>query len=177
VSNLPCFTVEIGVPAGAPRKRRPYRGSAPPGRWGPQSGRPGHRPPGKIRYFRNDLCSFPGREAGSVSGAHNPIGEATSRMAAGTVIYVRSGEVVFQFCNTHEDLTSRTAAGTVIYGIFGGRRPKSTRNHAFSAPRPQPERENTSLPTPKVAKVTCFRPSGSGRTEKTRHFAPERWPK
>ena len=97
IAKVTCFTVENGPPSRPPRKWQHYRGFDHLGRWGPQSGRPGHRPPGKIRYFRNDLCSFPGREAGSVSGAHNPIGEATSRMAAGTVIYVRSGEVVFQF--------------------------------------------------------------------------------
>ena len=39
-------------------------------------------------------------------------------MAAGAVIYGRSGETVRKFCNPHEDPTSRTAAGAVIYVIF-----------------------------------------------------------
>merc|ERR1711960_62647 len=89
------------------------------GRWGPQSGRPGHRPPGKLRYFLNGPGSFPGREAGSVCETHDSIGESTSRMAAGAVIYGRSGDAVFRLPNTHGDSTPRPAAEAVISGIFG----------------------------------------------------------
>ena len=40
-------------------------------------------------------------------------------MAAGTVIYGRSGDAVLRIRNTHGDSTSRPVAGPVIYGIFG----------------------------------------------------------
>ena len=40
-------------------------------------------------------------------------------MAAGTVIYVRSGDAVFRIRNTHGDSTPRPAAEAVICGIFG----------------------------------------------------------
>merc|ERR1711960_29951 len=89
------------------------------GRWGPQSGRPGHRPPGKLRYFLNGPGSFPGREAGAVCETHDSIEESTSRMAAGTVIYGRSGDAVFRIRNTHGDSTPRPAAEAVICSIFG----------------------------------------------------------
>ena len=101
------------------QKRQRYRGFDHLGRWGPRSGRPGHRPPGKMRYFRNDLGSFPGREAGSVWETHNTIEESTSRMAAGAVIYGISGDAVLRIRNTHGDLASRPAAGPVISGILG----------------------------------------------------------
>ena len=106
-------------PCRPPQKRQHYRGFDHLGRWGPRSGRPGHRPPGKMRYFRNDLGSFPGREAGSVWETHNTIEESTSRMAPGAVIYGISGDAVFRIRNTHGDSTPRPAAGPVIYGIFG----------------------------------------------------------
>ena len=57
-----------------PWKRQHYRGFEHLGRWGPRSGRPGHRPPGKLRYFLNGPGSFPGREAGSVCETHDSIG-------------------------------------------------------------------------------------------------------
>ena len=63
-------------------------------------------------------------------------------MAAGTVIYGRSGDAVSRIRNTYEDSTSRPAAGAVIYGIFG--------DAAF-------EIGNThEKVTSRIAKVTCF---------------------
>ena len=119
IAQVTCFTVENGSPSRPPRKWQHYRGFDHLGRWGPQSGRPGHRPPRKTRNFRNDLGFFPGREAGSVCATHNTIGESTSRMAVGTVIYGISGDAVSRIRNTHGDSTSRPVAGPVIYGIFG----------------------------------------------------------
>ena len=119
-AKVTCFTVETGPPSRPPRNWQHYRGFDHLGRWGPQSGRPGHRPPGKIRHFRNDLRSFPGREGGSVWETHNTIEESTSWMAFGTVIYGISGDAVLRIRNTHGVSTSRPVAGPVIYGIFGG---------------------------------------------------------
>ena len=132
---MTCFTVENGPPSRPPRNWQHYRGFDHLGRWGPQSGRPGHRPPGKIRHFRNDLRSFPGREAGSVWETHNTIEESTSRMAAGTVIYGISGDAVFRIRNTHGDSTPRPAAGAVIYGIFGDVASEVGNTREGSAPR------------------------------------------
>ena len=109
-----------------PKKRQHYRGFEHLGRWGPRSGRPGHRPPGKTRYFRNDLGSFPGREAGSVWETHNTIGESTSRMASGAMACGISGDAVWRIRNTHEDLASRPEAGPVT----AHSRPRSPGLHA-----------------------------------------------
>ena len=112
VAKMMCFTVKIVAPAAPPPKRQHYRGFDHLGRWGPRSGRPGHRPPGKTRYFRNDLGSFPGREAGSVWETHNTLEESTSRMASGAVIYGISGGAVLRIRNTIEKVTSRIAKVT-----------------------------------------------------------------
>ena len=120
VAKMTCFTVKIVAPAAPPQKKRQhYRGFEHLGRWGPRSGRLGHRSPGKTRYFRNDLGSFLGREAGSVSEMHNTIEESAPRMASGAVIHGISGDAIRQILNTHGDLASRPAAGPVISGIFG----------------------------------------------------------
>ena len=111
-AKVTCFTVENGPPSRPPRNWQHYRGFDHLGRWGPQSGRPGHRPPGKIRHFRNDRCSFPGREAGSACATHHSVEESTSRMAAGTVIYGISGDAVFRIRNTIEETTPRVAEMT-----------------------------------------------------------------
>ena len=132
---MTCFTVENGPPSRPPRNWQHYRGFDHLGRWGPQSGRPGHRPPGKIRHFRNALRSFPGREAGSVWETHNTIEESTSRMAFGTVIYGISGDAVLRIRNTHGDSTSRPVAGPVIYGIFGDAACGIGDTHEDSTPR------------------------------------------
>ena len=116
---MTCFIVKIVAPAAPPQKRQHYIRLDHLGRWGPRSGRPGHRPPGEMRYFPNDLGSFPGREAGSVWETHNTIEDSTSLMAPGAVIYGISGDAVLRIRNTHGDLASRPAAGPVIYGIFG----------------------------------------------------------
>ena len=109
---MTCFTVKIVAPAAPPKKRQHYRGFEHLGRWGPRSGRLGHRPPGKTRYFRNDLGSFPGREAGSDCETRDSIEESTSRMAAGTVIYGISGDAVFRIRNTIEETTPYVAKMT-----------------------------------------------------------------
>ena len=89
-----------------------------------------------MQYFRNDLGSFPGREAGSVWETHNASEESTSRMALGTVIYGISGDAVLRIRNTHGDSTPRPAAGAVIYGTFGDVAFEVGNTHEDSTPRP-----------------------------------------
>jgi len=56
-------------------------------------------------------------------------------MAAGTVIYGRSGDAVFRIRNTHGDSTPRPAAGAVICGIFGDVAPEIGNAHEDSTSR------------------------------------------
>ena len=63
-------------------------------------------------------------------------------MAAGTVIYGRSGDAVSRIRNTHWDSTPRPAAEPVIYCIFGDATFEIGNTHEKV--------------TPRIAKVTCF---------------------
>ena len=83
VFKVSCFTVKFEVPAGPAPERQHYRGFDFLGRWGPQSGRVGQKGRGKTRHFRSKGCFFPGREAGCLSRARNPIEEWKHREASG----------------------------------------------------------------------------------------------
>ena len=56
-------------------------------------------------------------------------------MAAGTVIYGRSGDAVFRIRNARGDLALRPAAEAVIYGIFGDVAFEIGNTHEDSTPR------------------------------------------
>ena len=66
---------------------------------------------------------------------HDSVGESTSRMAAGTVVYGISGDAVSRIRNTHADSTPRPAAEAVIYGTFGDVAFEIGNTHEDSTPR------------------------------------------
>ena len=98
-----------GPPPGQPESDDPYRGFAQVGRCGTGKARPGEKGDGKTRYFLTEGCAVPGREARSMFGTANTIGEVGCRMARSLQIYVRSGAPDFGIANTIEDLGHRIA--------------------------------------------------------------------
>ena len=114
VAKVTCFTVHFAVPPRAARIWQPYRGFALLGRWGPQTVRSGQRVGGKIRYFGNEDCAFPAREARSVRGSVNPIAKVGRRGAGCVVIYVGLAPSVFAFASTIGNVGRRIADFAVI---------------------------------------------------------------
>ena len=100
---------------GQPESDNPYRGFAQVGRCGTGKARPGEKGDGKTRYFLTEGCAVPGREARSMFGTANTIGEVGCRMARSLQIYVRSGAPDFGIANTIEDLGHRIAPRPQIY--------------------------------------------------------------
>ena len=100
---------------GQPESDNPYRGFAEVGRCGTGKARPGEKGDGKTRYFLSEGCAVPGREARSMFGTANTIGEVGCRMARSLQIYVRSGAPDFGIANTIEDLGHRIAPRPQIY--------------------------------------------------------------
>ena len=117
VAKVTCFTVHFAVPCRAARIWQHYRGFALLGRWGPQTVRSGQRVGGKIRYFGNEDCAFPAREARSVRGPVAPIAKVGRRRADCVVIYVRLAPSVFGFANTIGNVGRRIADFPVIPAI------------------------------------------------------------
>ena len=85
------------------------------GRCGTAKVRPGEKGDGKTLYFLTEGCAVPGREARSMFGTANTIGEVGCRMARSLQIYVRSGAPDFGIANTIEDPEHRIAPRPQIY--------------------------------------------------------------
>ena len=77
-------------------------------------------------------------------------------MAAGTVIYVRSGDVVFRIRNTRGDSTPRPAAGAVIYGIFGDVAFEIGNTHEDSTSRAAKRADAIEESQPRASVLPCF---------------------
>ena len=106
--------MHLAVPWPAARIWQPYRGFALVGRWGPQTVRSGQRVGGKIRYFGNEDCAFPAREARSVRGPVAPLAKVGRRRVNCVVISVRLAPSVFGFANTIGNVGRRIADFPVI---------------------------------------------------------------
>ena len=109
MSNVLCFTVQIGIPVRAARIRQHYRGFADVGRCGPRTVRLGQKVHGKTGHFRSGVCSFSEREAGPLLARANTIEEVRHRIADWSKIYVRSRTSVFGFGNTIGETRCRIA--------------------------------------------------------------------
>ena len=118
VAKVTCFTVHFAVLPRAARIWQHYRGFALLGRWGPQTVGSGQRVGGKTRYFGNEDCAFPAREARLACGPVNPIAKVGRRRVDCVVIYVGLAPSVFGFANTIGNVGRRIADCVVIPATF-----------------------------------------------------------